>query len=453
MRLARAACLAVVMMFSSPIAAFDVAADGMMYTFDPYFDEWGMSAEDSQFCLILHQDGIEMMALSIKVHANALEDATRACWVFQVPSAPENVDIDIVQQVPHLQGEKMSKLADDELSSDFMLMSCTQIYPALMIAPALLLTSDGYGFVSRAGESYNDSGFTVFESISQYGVTSELVSSESGVEVAEYLSEKNLSLPSATQELLDEYVGGDYSFVISWISDVQAFRTHASSSGSYYSIGTFVRFPTERVFYPMRLTSVYGQTKVPVVVQVLGFVSPDPSSHDGYGVKKECLLAPYHATSSVIGLFDQTPETRVNDRLVFTEIAVDAPSSAFAEDLWFDSGAPSGEMAKLVIEHAWVVTVVIFVAASMISGAASGLAVFWGYGPSLLKFGALGLFNLLTVLALAIATSKLEVHRNFTRPKNGIYPNRRTLDFVFLYSVSFLATILLMYLGVSVALL
>ncbi|UCE45668.1 MAG: hypothetical protein JSU93_01950, partial [Methanobacteriota archaeon] len=262
-----------------------VAADGMMmvYTHDPY-EDWDLSVEETQYGMINHVNGEERFILAIRVNSKTLEEAAGAVWMFAVPAQPESVNINLMPTISELNGEKVSDLAKEELCSNLILGYGTQLYPVLMVpllgnsnSPVTL--SDGSRF---AGFGDSSADFVeVAKHVEAQGLTMEVVSTEYAEALDSYLQDRNMRLGNASYSLVEEYIGQDYCFVISWISDADEFLAEAniqydrSTGSSYFEIGLFTRFPTDRIFYPLRLTSIYGETIVPMLLQVLGYVEPD----------------------------------------------------------------------------------------------------------------------------------------------------------------------------------
>jgi len=40
-------------------------------------------------------------------------------------------------------------------------------------------------------------------------------------------------------------------------------------------LGVSITFPTDKIYFPLKPTSVYGSQKVPIVIYVMGHVTPD----------------------------------------------------------------------------------------------------------------------------------------------------------------------------------
>lgn len=128
-----------------------------------------------------------------------------------------------------------------------------------------------------------------------------------------------------TIPLLDTYAGKNYSFVISWISSHKRFYPFSHLLPLYVRIfggefvGVTIKFPTKKIYYPMLLTSIYGDRKIKIRIYIENFVEVDQEELSKIG-KVE-----YYVTSS--------------GKPAYTKIEFDAPARYYTKDListlWF----------------------------------------------------------------------------------------------------------------------
>lgn len=192
-----------------------VSADGMIHIYDPDMMGWGLQNEDQQLCAINYENGFENMILSVDVSDLHGE---KAVWIFPVPAKPDKTVIDIIKGFPRLLGYDVKEVTDDKISDTFILMRLSQVYTIPF----------SYGFYPAVGVFRApigvEEGITIHERIEKMGLTTELVTAEDGSAFYNYLTNKGLDLPADSKSVLDEYIGQEYSFVVSWISDVEKFR-------------------------------------------------------------------------------------------------------------------------------------------------------------------------------------------------------------------------------------
>ncbi|MCX6658379.1 MAG: hypothetical protein NTY62_06820, partial [Euryarchaeota archaeon] len=271
-----------------PALAIPSAGDGMVSVHVPdAYERWGLAKEHTQFGLVNLENGVEQMIVAINVDAYQLRLGDRAVWLFPVPSAPQNVSIEMLPEVPSFQGERLSKMVEDSLGTDLLMVCSSQIYPLVFVLPFLAGTGVTYSLLPKTGLGDNgvgDNGVDVYEHIEKFGMTTEVIGTESNTSLDAYLQGKDLSLPAITAPAIETYIGEDFSFILSWISDTEQFfgnntPLRGDDGSLYYSLGVWISFPSEKLFYPLRLTSVYGEDAPPMLLQVVGFVSQGWGAH------------------------------------------------------------------------------------------------------------------------------------------------------------------------------
>jgi len=111
----------------------NVFADGMVINQDPrdpYSGEWDYSDESDQQAFINYQDGMEKMIVSVKI--DDIEDKN-AVWVFPVPAEPAKVAINMVEELPEMNGVEISSSAKSNLAKVKNILFGSQIYPLFSI--------------------------------------------------------------------------------------------------------------------------------------------------------------------------------------------------------------------------------------------------------------------------------------------------------------------------------
>ena len=422
----------VMLIMTMPAFSSRASADGGMFTYTDIYDQWGLAKEDTQYGLIGYHDGYQRMVISIRINTGSLVQMDNAVWLFPVPSNPRNASIDLVDEISEIQGERLAKNAQDALTNDAMYLSATQVYPLVFWFPIVMTSGYGNTLMSKDGYNSSEDGVEVTQSIAKFGMTTELIGTNSSSGLTTYLQAKGLDLPVNADPIIDEYVGKDYSFVASWISNMTEFQSSAPQEfrypNSFYNLGVMIGFPTETIFYPLRLTSVYESEIVPMVVQVTGLVNPieSSSSFHGKGMTTDYKVATsLRLQRNIARIYD--PHIKLTDTYVYipalkyTEIVINTTSSSFTDDLWIDpSPSLKARALDLTTEHSWAVSIPIFILTSMLASLVSSVVVFRGFKPNVAMFAALGLFNLLTIVGVWAAARWFEVDHRFVR--NGPYP-------------------------------
>ncbi|MBN1162787.1 hypothetical protein JXA34_03545 [Patescibacteria group bacterium] len=444
-----------------------IFADGAMIVRpDPYSDRWDYGDEESQQAYINYEYGVQKMILAIKVGENYYSDAV---WIFPVPSLPEKVTIDVVKELPNLTGEDISILAERTLDRNRSFLLATQIYPIPFLFIHSGLSSMNVEDVTLGGGEYGvksarESDVEVHETITKEGITTELVTAKTSEGLYNYLKDKDLDIKANSIDAFDNYIGKDYSFVVSWISNKHyyyydsykpaslpgrdVYETGEDMNPTVYGIsdesgmmlpsptddkvtaerpippprpiphpdqaalkGVFVTFPTKDIYYPLIPTSVYGSKKVPAAIRVMGHVTPR-------------IFEDIKAFSEVNYYFDEystlqkdfyrkaPANNRYTEDVMYTKIDIEAPSKLLTQDLWIKRLAPAYTypVAFVALNSFW--TLVLFlISCSLFTGIVVGKIVF-GKSVSLKKCVVLGLSNCLSLLGVVYATVILSTKEN-----------------------------------------
>jgi hypothetical protein len=398
----------------------------MIHFSDPDMFGWEAQSEDRQLAAINYENGRENLILSVDV-ANL--SGQKAVWIFPVPAGPEETRIDIIKGFPRLMGYDVKQRVDTTLSSGFTFMTFSQVYTT----PFLLLMLFGGGMQSIGGLGGMED-IEVYQHIEKMGLTTELVTAKDGNALDSYLNGKGVTLPSSSKAILDEYVGKDYSFVVSWISDVGLFKNQTQTRGMYppwygkvfNTLGVYISFPTDKMYFPLKPTSIYGNSRIPIIVYVIGHVTPEiypgisPYSQVNY-------FASYSrfSTTDFQDFFNYAGEMQ---DFKYTKIKIEAPSSLLRQDLWIeDKTPPDLAVADYVNNYFWMAAIFLFILISCMSSLIAGMVVFGKANISKIKFALFGLANFATLVGLTFLAHALKIDRNFTSKKSKANVDYRRL--------------------------
>ena len=406
-----------------------VLADGGMIHY--HEDQWQMLSEDQQLAAINYKDGYQNMILSVRT--NTLK-GEKAVWIFPVPSKPEDIAINIIKGFPVPYGSDVQEKADDALGQLALTLSATQVYPA----PFVLFTRSfmAAGELSKAIDALPQ-GIIVHETIEKMGLTTELISTTNTQDFFTYIESKDLSIPDEFQAILNDYLGKDYSFVVSWISDVNTFKKEQQPSQKNYPVfqagnklGVFITFPTEKIYFPLKPTSVYGSKQVPATIYVMDYVTPQLYPGISANAKVEYLYtSSYYPKPELRDFFFN--QNKIND-LSYTKITLNPPSKFLTEDLWMELSAPlKVTTSEHFYKNAGWYGLIIFLICSVLASYIAGLLIFHEHSKK--KFTLFGLFNFLTLIGFGIATyffKSKEVTKNikdyFNQKKELFVDQKRT---------------------------
>ena len=194
-------------------------ADGMVAYYDPYSGRFDYSNETNQDAIISYENGLQKMILSIGVENSQNKNMV---WIFPVPADPSKVVLDIFRDVPGLWGEEMSGKAKMNLDDIQTALLATQIYPMIFFGaskggrPVPYAPSPGYDYMT---DESMQGGVEVYEHLEKEGVTSELITAKTATGLYDYLKDQGLRVETGSIPVLDNYIGQDFSFVISWLND------------------------------------------------------------------------------------------------------------------------------------------------------------------------------------------------------------------------------------------
>ncbi|MFO7943971.1 MAG: hypothetical protein R6U51_06695 [Anaerolineales bacterium] len=473
--------LALVFSFSTLVST--ASADGSIHAYIE--GTWEVFNETQQECVINFHEGHQGMILSVETGQRLRGE--KAVWIFPVPAAPEKTDVNILEGFPELDGYNVEERAKQNLSDVFNIMRSTQIYPLpFQLIEAPMMLPMGPTAIRQPGRK----GVTVHERVEKLGSTTELVSAEDGSSLRGYITQKGLTLPAASQNILEEYIGQEYSFVMSWISNSSKIESYEKEQTIPYLIGlldqgkldeakafikasdedeqdinlilnilndttesivdkkqnikqffpyqpredrnklgVFLSFPTQKIFYPLKPTSVYGNDTVPAVIYILDYVKPEVYRE----IKSDTEVSYFYANQltlreamediftgfeKVSGMFNFGNETTAGFQVRevrYTKINIDTASKHFTEDLWIEVATPLRvRMAHAASKFQLVYGPLLFAISSCAASLLSGMILFRDRAITRWKFVAFGLSNSLSIIGFTIAAYLLNVDTRFT---------------------------------------
>ena len=399
-------------------------ADGMAY---------GLSSlrpieQNEQRAAILHRDGVETMIIAINIRPDESESAL---WLFPVPGTPGQVKFDFVEAFPVFLGEDPRREAAHLVASVMLLPALTQgwaIVPAVFAHPIWRV---------KVGR-----GVSVHEQTEKWGLQAEMITTPSVEALRTYLQEKHGDISEQQLQPFAPYLSGHVLIAVrvtsreSLLKEFPEYGTQYSSADRWPSL--LVRFPTERPFYPLRPTSGYGQTVIPVRLFVVGHVKPDmPSSWAGF------TKVSYQMQSGSVKQTAKQFTQGLPANFAYTRIELEAPAESFTADLWFDR-AESKSLAYAMFVNTlggWTALLIVLALTAVLSYAAAGLSAWWLLGKWK-GYAELGLMNLLTVLGLLAGVKLLP-----GSSARALREKKLTASFIRLFSLIFFCLWLLLEIG------
>ena len=377
----------ILMIFSSSSSA--LADGGVFKSQDNGF--WHLFKEDKQVCFINYKDGIQKMLISIQLNDNFEEK--KALWLFPIPAQPNEAKIDILKAAPIFNGHNFEIIIKTKLVECFDWLYYTQIYPILPI--------QARGDALEAAQG----SFQILYTLTKFGLTTELISAKNKQVFTEYLKTHKITFSDKFNKLLDEYIEKDYIFVISWLSNSDEFKKSKT-----FPIEVFITFKTPKIFFPLRLTSIYDNLKIPIIIYVVNFVTPDLFENIISKTKIEhFILFEYIPPNDLLDFFFNI--NKIKD-FKYTKISINTTADDFNQDLWISNQETSRItlLTKLYNNtNAFIVFWVILISA--ISSLISSLLILHNHKPNYMFFLFLGFSNIFSILGLIIFTYSFNINK------------------------------------------
>jgi len=396
--------------------------------------------ENAQIAAINYQDGLEKMIISVNFD---MKDHDKAVWVFPVPAEPDSVVIDIINDFPRFSGDDVIRKVRSDVDDMITATTFTQIYPLLFLSFSVARGPLIEEMAIGKGLGGTIEGVTVYEHIEKGGISTDIVTSKTAEALYNYLQRKGIKAPIGSLPVFDYYIGQDYTFVVSYITKPEEVVRGGYGYPYGRQPGIFITFPTDRIYYPLIPTSIYGSKTIPIRLYVIGYVTPDLYPEINSYTRTDYYIQNYGSKYNFEAFYGNMD---VND-MKFTKVEINVPSKYFKEDLWIDRVAPPNveyatKVYYSVSKHPLVISIVLILVVSSVSGAVTGLIIFKDYK----KYALIGLTNVFSIIGLAIAmtfvkTKKLEKSVKKRMKELGFTPiitDERKFYFLFLFSILFL---------------
>lgn len=389
-----------------------VLADGGVFS---EYGELVYLDQSSQSAIIDHNNGIQNMLISINFE---WYDSDAVAWIFPIPSDPGMTQTSIVDGAPNFRGVDIIDNAKEEFTESVLTYAISYVtsslapWPATMVLTRLLMPRSGFGEAGSLGLEDNGKGggstIIVHSHIEKYGLVVEVISATQGEGIYQYLTQEGLDISENVVPQLDDYVERDYSFVVTWVE----YSTDANRE-----LGVVVEFPTVEMFYPLMLTSVYGDNVVPMQIIVTQHVEtelyPEIESHTDIRFFRDGdveLDWGRDYDQEIHQFVDRIEDNWHGD---FTVIEIKVPSKELKDDLWMTGGTPDELKAAVSVENLFslpfsvLTLMLIALAASLLSQLTAGVLYLGRKRENIFNYLILGLSNMIGILFLIYVGSLL----------------------------------------------
>ena len=376
--------------------------------------------ENTQYAIIHHQAGKQNMIVSVNFK---WEESNKTAWIFPVPSDPENVDIDVADGVPMFRGNDVVKEAKEDLRDALNLFLVLYLISFGFPIPFTLTYTSIRGMKGGLGAASGN--VDVHKHLEKYGLTVEVISATEGLGIYRYMTNRGLDISEGIVSQLDQYVEKDYSFVVTWIS---------SENLTAREPGIIMEFPTQKIFYPMILTSIYGNDVIPIELMIVGHVSPiiyeeiEPYCDVSYwkgSLSTNYGYSSYQKVSPALKNFTKGISDNWDGK--FTRMEINAPSSFFKKDLWIEKEVPDKVGYAITIHNVFgedtrfPTFLLLFLTFSLLISFILGIVIFGRKKDDIPFYLIIGLGNLMGILGLLICTVVITGHRKFSLDKAAYF--------------------------------
>lgn len=389
--------------------------------------------EEEQYCLINYHEGSQSMFLNVDF---STEHETDSVWIFPVPSNPENVDINIIDLDFSLRGYEVEEYASSKIKDIRQVMLGTQIYPGFF---RFLINHKGHYF--SIDESIDDSfgdKIEVHRRIEKKGLRTEVITAKDEEVLRQYLESNGVVLDEKLLEHLNLYISQDVSFVVTWMIDFEEYKKVETLENR--RVGVNVIFPTEKLYYPLILTSIYDTEIIPTNIYVIGHVKPHvydeikPFTQVWYYIKGQIDISSNDEDIAKM-LFLQNRNLQDVD---YTRISIDAPSNLLKEDLYITNSAPLRIiLLKFISKNANLLGLVLYLFLPILISVVLGKWIYKDDNVPIKKFVLIGACNMFSIIGFLIANNKLlkeENQKEFNRMKKT--------KFIVLFSLLFVLIVI-----------
>lgn len=353
--------------------------------------------ENSQFCIINYKDNTQKMLINILLNDTFEEE--KALWLFPIPASTNEATLDILGSVPIIKGINFEDELKTKVNKYFELFMISQIFTL----PFLMRES-------TSTIAYSKPGIDIIQKVEKYGISSELISVKNKQDFMDYLSKHKIKFSDEFNKILDEYIGKNYIFVISWISNTKEYINNVSNSKNVkIPIEVYVTFKTPKIFFPLKFTSIYGNSFISINLYILNLVNPNIFKEIlNYTKVSHLIMEEYYIPDDLKDFFFN--KSYINN-LKYTKIAIKAYASNYIEDLWINPNEAFLFLKALFYDYIDIIFIILFAFISCVISYITCNLSFPEAKPSIKFFLLFGFFNYLTTIGLIIASYILKIDK------------------------------------------
>lgn len=209
------------------------------------------------------------------------------------------------------------------------------------------------------------------------------------------------------------------NYIFEHPDEFKAVKNVSASDKTNY-VGLFVAFKTDKIFFPLIPSSVYGNDRIPINIRVIGWHSPEskkPIWQSFYSPesKKKILFTTYYSDAQTDDLMAKVPDfyTGKSSTVNYTRINIDTQAKYLVDDLYINNNAPFYVIIlQYFNEYPFVSAIILYLLISLISSIIIGILVFgWNKNSDLMRYGLFGLANIFTIVGVLISIILYKIPR------------------------------------------
>lgn len=214
------------------------------------------TSEHEQRATIAYKNGIEHLILAITLD---LKDDEHGVWIFPVLGDANQIKLSLIDKYPQFTGHDLREKVAEKFNTLNLAITATQIWPILA------------GSFTMAGTSLVGTG----SEAEAWGIHAEAVSADSLEELRVYLAGKGTNISINELDAFKNYLNRKHTLIVAWINSKESVQKEFAK---FIKTGNrkercpciYVKFPTEKPFFPLIPTSTYGNEAIGIFVTVIG---------------------------------------------------------------------------------------------------------------------------------------------------------------------------------------
>ncbi len=369
--------------------------------------EYRVGASPRYSAFITHEEGKQKMEVSVE--SEMVED--NLLWILSVPASPDSISVEISSGDVRVSGKDLKIEAGKDLEWIESTLHRSQIW---WFGYLELFIKELEEVILRPIPFEDVSEFVnVHRHLGEEGMKTRVISAENIEHLLSYLGKEKIEIDAETVSFLEEYTGGDFSFVVSEMKAPEELKEKLKEEKKILKSikrGVMVEFPTEEIIYPLSMARAYDKENVLFVLNVEGHVFPSIFSE----IEEGTVVSYYTKKKVTMEEGQKDFLGKIKEEKGFTRARVSARPVNLIQDLKVSKRAPLWVVFyDNVNKYPWGAFVFFSVLFSFVAGALAGVVVSSKERniKGALKWGKIGLFNVFTIVGIIARVGFLKMEK------------------------------------------